>query len=58
MKNDYDPRMGFLTVFMSGVFGLIFIFFLLGIIVALWPWSMIPVWFGFYGLGKYFGHFK
>ena len=58
MKNDYDPRMGFLTVFMSGIVGLIFIGLAIAATAYWWPWSWFVLYFGAYGLGKYFGIFK
>jgi hypothetical protein len=59
MRDDHYDRAGsFLTTFMSGVFGLIFLFFALGIVAALWPWPILIIPASVLAWRRYwYGHF-
>jgi uncharacterized membrane protein len=43
MKNDYDPRMGFLTTFMSGILGLIFGFVVIVLAITFWQVTLFII---------------
>ena len=44
--NDYDPRMGFLTTFMSGILGLIFGFVVIVLAITYWQVTLFVILLG------------